>query len=154
MKRLILILFLSLFASQLQAKEVPLKIRIAKETAAYYKSHGVKKHYKQFIPFAESSIRVAGYIPVYPAVDKQDRILKIFCKVGQESVFQYNFINVNVPYMTYSSGKVRSFSLDYGAAGINEGNVKYTYNIAREIQNDKAISKRYGNRDFREMMNN
>ncbi len=153
MIRKLLIAFFILISSFAQAQEpLTLSDKIATETSAYYLSHGVKRKAEVFKPFANSSIRVAKMFPMYPAVDTTDRAIRLYCKGGKESMFKKNYINVNIPGMKYSSGKVKYFSLDYDWVGLNEINVVHTYAIAKAIQENRRLPKRSGNRDFRELL--
>ncbi len=148
-KKLILTIgMLAVLCSPLDAREFSkaFRVQLAKETATYYNNMGVKRDYKHYLPFVNSAIDTAKYFPMYPVRDELDRVLSIYTMPSNESYYRYNFINVNVPGMTYSSGTVYKFSLDYTCIGINEGNVSWTYQVARAIQTKHAIKNKYASK--------
>lgn len=114
---------------------------IAKETARYYTAQGDKRKWNHYRSFVYSSYRVSKMFPMFPAENQYDRILKLYCYGVNESGLRKNYVAVNVPGAKYSNGKVHRFSVDYGWIGLNEINVKHTYQIARVIQAGRSIPK-------------
>lgn len=136
-------------------------ISIATRDYYYYKTTG--SHYgdiddpiafrkwRSFRPFATSAIRVGS---IFKSVLPEDRlILKLHTLGGVESLYKMGFVNVNVPGMKYASGKVKFFSLDYTAYGLNDRNVKRTYEIARMRQLGEKLTRKHGNKEFIRLMN-
>lgn len=122
------------------------RIQLAKNTATYYNHLGIRRSYKHYLPFVDSAIVTAKCFPMYPVEDELDRVLSIYTMPSNESYYRYNFINVNVPGMKYSSGKVQEFGLDYTSIGLNEGNVTWTYHVAKEIQNEEPVDNKYASK--------
>ena len=147
-KLLITLGILLALSSGLEAREFnkAFRIQLAKETATYYNKIGLKREYTHYLPFVNSAINTAKYFPMYPVEDELDRVLSIYTMPGKESYYKYNFVNVNVPGMKYSSGKVKQFGLDYTSVGLNEGNITWTYRIAKDIQNNKTLKNKYASR--------
>src|SRR5437660_127400 len=100
--KIILFLFL-LFAPKFVKAFEPyrdLRITLSEQTARYYKSEQ-KRNPEEFRPFLYSAIRVAKMFPMYPANNRQDRMLRLFELGGLESFWTKNFIVINAPGAKY-----------------------------------------------------
>ncbi len=155
-KKLILSLFL-LFAPIAGACEPTNELiqEVCIETSSYYRAAtGRKRNIEQFKPFIKASFEVADMFPMFPAKNKFDRVMRLYCYGGQESVYYSNFININVPGATYAGGalKVKYFSIDYGWVGINEINTEWVYQVALAIQQERPVPIKYTSTKLRKAL--
>lgn len=134
----------SLGAKGLGDKEF--RVELAKQTNAHYSLIGINRGWQYYMPFVNSSYRVASYFPNYPAKDNYDRVKLFYCMGANESFLKYNFVNLNIPGVKYASGKVKKFSVDYSWIGLNEENITWTYQVAKSIQNNKKIDNKYASK--------
>jgi len=150
---LLIIAFFSIFPNLVEGKGKYINTtnyseareELSKKTVSYYKKAGWTRDEDRFHYFLQSAANVAEMFPMYPAKNKFDRMLKMYCYGGQESIYRLCFININVPGATYINGKlhVRNYSLDYDWVGLNDMNVIWTKKVAEDIQNQRPISKKY-----------
>lgn len=154
-KKLFLTLgILSVVCSSLSARDFDkaFRVQLAKDTATYYSNMGVKRSYKHYLPFVDAAVVTAKCFPMYPIEDELDRVISIYTMPSNESYYRYNYVNVNVPGMRYSSGRVKEFSLDYTSIGLNEGNITWTYEVAMSIQNQDKIENKYASKKLMKIL--
>lgn len=156
LKKLMLFLFILGFGSPIALSCEPpkgLSDEICVKTSSYYKRlTGKKRSIEQFKPFIKAGFEVADMFPMFPGENKFDRVLRLYCYGGQESIYNQNFININVPYASYGSLKVRKFSVDYGWIGINEANIDWVYHVALAIQQEKPVPVKYTSTKLRKAL--
>ena len=101
---------------------------ILHSTAHWYKVQGEPEKTAAYLrPYLESAWRVSGHIHGYPGDDRIDNCLRLFCVGAQESEFDRNFVEINIPG-TRCRGhrRIRFFSLDFGWCGDNQYSLPWT----------------------------
>ncbi len=79
--------------------------------------------------------------PTYPSTSAEDRVKKFMSWGAQESVWQPNFVAINIPGAKYSNGRVKFFSVDYDWPGINSENTEWAYQIASSVQQKRKLPR-------------
>ncbi len=125
-----------LSAKPVSTKEDRIKAAVLREMSAWFKKQGETRKTEAYLrPYLEAAWRVSANVKDFPGNNRVENALKLFCQGAQESMFERNFVQTNIPGMRIAGPlKIRYFSLDYGWVGLNHGNVKWTYAAARSIQ--------------------
>lgn len=117
------------------------------DTERFYETsvERINKHYRRNVrPYMNSAYHVAKWWSSWPSADFHERVSRNIGWGGKESEFRVDYIHYNIPGKPYpglKGLKVKKFSVDYGWAGLNEGNVYHTYAVAYAVQNNKTISR-------------
>lgn len=155
-KKTLLIIMLALLPAVLRPETSEVlnrstRIELSNTIRQYYAQDGDKRQATAFRPFLWTASRAAKWFPIYPAANETDRVLKMLTYGANETHFRLNVAEANVPGAKIFGGRkhIRFFSIDVMWTGMNEQNLKWTYEVARLLQDGKKIPKGYGNKRFR-----
>ncbi len=111
------------------------KIEIYTQTY-YYSNIGHLKNSKTLGSVYKASYLCAKLFTKYPASSIEDRSIKFFCFPAQEVDFRRNHTEFNIPgvYLRGQHRYINHFSVDFGISGLNQINVKWTYEVAKILQ--------------------